>query len=62
MLEKLLTDKRSELAQLDREVAALEAVIARRDKLTDPALRERLENAKAEALWMQLGGSRTTAN
>jgi hypothetical protein len=50
VLEKLLTEKRSELAQLDREVAALEAVIARRDKLTDPALRERLENAKAEAL------------
>jgi len=49
-LEKLLTDKRSELAQLDREVAALEAAIARRDKLTDPALRERLEKAKAEAL------------
>jgi len=49
-LEKLLTDKRSELAQLDREVAALETAIARRDKLTDPALRERLEKAKADAL------------
>jgi len=50
VLEKHLTDKRYELAQLDREVAALEAVIARHDKLIDPVLRERLERAKAEAL------------
>jgi len=49
-LETLLSDKRSELAQLGQEVAALETALARRDKLTDPALRERLEKAKAEAL------------
>ena len=49
-LETLLGDKRSELAQLGHEVAALETALARRDKLTDPALRERLEKAKAEAL------------
>ena len=49
-LEILLSDKRSELAQLDREVVALETALARRDKLTDPALRERLEKAKADAL------------
>ena len=49
-LETLLNDKRSELAQLGHEVAALEAALARRDKLTDPALKERLEKAKAEAL------------
>lgn len=48
-LESLLSDKRSELAQLAHEVAALEAALARRDRLTDPALRERLEKAKAEA-------------
>jgi energy-coupling factor transporter ATP-binding protein EcfA2 len=49
-LETLLSDKRSELAQLGQEVAALETALVRRDKLTDPALRERLEKAKAEAL------------
>ena len=49
-LETLLSDKRSELAQLGHEVAALETALARRDKLTDPVLKERLEKAKAEAL------------
>jgi hypothetical protein len=49
-LEALLNDKRSELAQLGHEVVALETALARRDKLTDPALKERLEKAKAEAL------------
>ena len=49
-LESLLKDKRSELAQLDHEVAALETALARRDKLTNPAMRERFEKAKAEAL------------
>jgi uncharacterized protein YhaN len=49
-LESLLKDKRSELGQLDHEVAALETALARRDKLTDPAMRERFEKAKAEAL------------
>jgi len=49
-LETLLKEKRSELSQLDHEVAALETALARRDKLTDPAMRERFEKAKAEAL------------
>lgn len=49
-LEALLSSKQSELAQLGHEVAALETALARRDKLTDPALKERLEKAKAEAL------------
>ena len=49
-LEALLNDKRSELAQLGHEVASLEAALTRRDKLNDPALRERLEKAKADAL------------
>jgi hypothetical protein len=48
-LEALLNDKRSELSQLGHEVAALEAALTRRDKLSDPALRERLEKAKADA-------------
>jgi len=49
-LEALLSGKRSELAQLDHDVTALEAALARRDKLTDPALKQRLEKAKAEAV------------
>jgi hypothetical protein len=49
-LETLIKEKRSELSQLDHEVAALETALARRDKLTDPAMRERFEKAKAEAL------------
>ncbi|MBZ5523192.1 MAG: AAA family ATPase [Acidobacteriia bacterium] len=48
--EALLSNKRSELAQLAQEVAALETALARRDKLTDPALRQQIEKAKAEAL------------
>jgi uncharacterized protein YlxW (UPF0749 family) len=63
-LETLLKDKRSELSQLDHEVAALETALARRDKLTDPAMRERLEKAKAEALLeaRNVGGSGSTAD
>jgi hypothetical protein len=49
-LETLLKEKRSELSQLDHEVVALEAALARRDKLADPAMRDRFEKAKAEAL------------
>ena len=49
-LEALLKEKRSELSQLDHEVVALETAISRRDKLTDPAMRERFEKAKSEAL------------
>lgn len=49
-LETLLSAKRSELAELSQEVTALEAALARRDRLTDPFLKERLEKAKSEAL------------
>jgi len=50
-LETLLSDKQTELAQLGQEVAALETALARRDKLTDPALKERLEKAKQQLSW-----------
>jgi len=50
-LETLLSDKRSELAQLGQEVAALETALVRRDNSPIQRWRERLEKAKQKLSW-----------